>query len=454
MRVALRSRVVIIAGVLLLLVAAATAFLPQAVRATEFDRLDSALAAAVPAVEHLSSAEGASALASPASGLSGVYAATQSADGSWTVLAVPLTAQTSRPEVPSIATPSGQQVNPETVGSATGDVEWRAVLVDSAGTRILVAIPIDAFPGSDRWLGVILAAGRIVLLVMVALAGWWLLRLGTRQIREVTRVVNAISSGDRTTRLAVPPSGTDAARLALAFNEMLDQQHAAEDRLRRFLADASHELRTPVAAIGGFADLYRHDAIPDGELDEVMRRIGQESARMRELVENMLLLARLDEGRPFTPATVDLVALSSDAALDASATHPSRSVTVTGGGHADVSGDESQLRELLANLVANALSYTTGSVELHVESSGDGVTLSVRDEGPGLAADDAERVFDRFWRGPSARRTRGTGLGMPIVRGIVETHGGSLRFVSSAEAGTTVTAVFPPVLPSGQQTGR
>jgi len=189
---------------------------------------------------------------------------------------------------------------------------------------------------------------------------------------------------------------------------MLDEQAAAEDKLRRFVADASHELRTPVAAIGGFADLWRQGGIEDDQLGDVMRRIGQESTRMRGLVEDLLLLAHLDEGRALSYSRVDLRDLLEDAALDASATHPSREVTVT-------------------------------------------------DNGAGMAAEDAASVSDRFWRADPSRTRGGAGLGMAIVRGIVEAHGGTVRLESTPGTGTTVQVTIPAVQncePSSNTPGR
>ena len=212
---------------------------------------------------------------------------------------------------------------------------------------------------------------------------------------------------------------------------MLDQLHTSEDRLRQFVADASHELRTPVAAIGGFADLYRHGAVVPRDLDDVMRRIGQESARMRGLVEDLLLLAQLDEGRPSESELLDVAQLAGDAVLDASARFPSRTVTVDGDSGVTVMGDEARIRQVLANLVTNSLNYTSGAVEIHVRAGKERATIAVRDHGPGLEPEALARAFDRFWRSPEARSQPGTGLGLSIVRGIVAAHGGTVEMDSS-----------------------
>jgi len=279
-------------------------------------------------------------------------------------------------------------------------------------------------------------------LAVIVAAAWWILRLSLRPIAEVTRVAKAISSGDRSLRVGEGALGTEAANLARSFNSMLDQQHASEDRLRQFVADASHELRNPVAAIGGFADLYRHNAFSPEELDEVMRRIGQESARMRGLVEDMLLLARLDEGRPMESALLDVRLLATDAALDASASYPSRTVSVDGDSDLMVIGDEARVRQVLANLVTNSLSYTRGTVEIEVRTERDMVVIYVSDHGPGLRPEALARAFDRFWRSPEAHGKPGTGLGLSIVRGIVRAHGGAVEMASST-GGTCVRVTLP-----------
>ncbi len=286
-------------------------------------------------------------------------------------------------------------------------------------------------------------AGRLVVLAAVIAAGWWVLRRGLRPIAEVTRVADAIVAGDRSRRVAVGVPGTEAAHLAQALNLMLDQQQATEDHLRRFIADASHELRTPVAAITGFTDLYRQGAIEAEQLDDVMRRIGQEASRMRCLVEDMLLLARLDEGRPLDSAPVDVAALIADAVLDASAGHPSRPLRVVGDANPTVVGDEARLRQVLAILVTNALTHTNGEVTIALEAAADRTVIEVSDQGPGLDPEAVAHAFDRFWRGDAARERGGAGLGLPIARGIVQAHGGAITLTSSPSAGTQARVVLP-----------
>jgi two-component system, OmpR family, sensor kinase len=300
-----------------------------------------------------------------------------------------------------------------------------------------------------------LLVGRLVVLAAVIAAGWWVLRRGLRPIAEVTRVAEAILAGDRSRRVAdrVGIPGTEAAHLAGALNLMLDQQQATEDQLRRFIADAAHELRTPVAAIAGFTDLYRQGAIQAGQLDDVMRRIGQEASRMRCLVEDMLLLARLDEGPSLDRAPVDVGSLVADAVLDASASHPSRPLRLVGDTTAHVIGDEARLRQVVAILVSNALTYTEGEVTIALEAAADRAVLVVSDQGPGLDPEAVAHVFDRFWRGDTARKRSGTGLGLPIARGIVEAHGGTITLTSSPSGGTQVRVVLPAAVGPRQAAG-
>jgi two-component system OmpR family sensor kinase len=233
--------------------------------------------------------------------------------------------------------------------------------------------------------------------------------------------------------------------LARAFNVMLDEQQATEERLRRFLADASHELRTPVAAIGGFADLWREGALDEDELSDVMRRIGQEAARMRVLVQDMLVLAHLDEGRSLSRQPVDLSVLASDAAMDAMAIHPSRRVEVDAPPQSVVMGDETRLRQVVANLVNNALIHTPSSanVRVSVEKSDGAGVLSVADNGQGMTPEEAEKAFDRFWRASPSRSGRGSGLGLSIVRGVVEAHGGTVSLKTAPGQGTEVRVTLP-----------
>jgi two-component system OmpR family sensor kinase len=220
--------------------------------------------------------------------------------------------------------------------------------------------------------------------------------------------------------------------------------------MRRFVADASHELRTPLTSIRGFAELYRQGAAPKpADVARVLRRVEDAAAQMGVLVDDLLLLARLDQQRPLDRAPVDLVALAADAVNDARAVAPDRAISldVAAGDAAIVRGDELRLRQVLANLVSNALSHTPAGRPVHVEvavRSGE-VHLSVRDRGPGLAAEDAARIFERFFRADMSRTRSagGTGLGLSIVAALVAAHGGQVGVDTAPGQGATFWVRLP-----------
>jgi two-component system OmpR family sensor kinase len=372
-----------------------------------------------------------------------------------TVFVAPAAVGGRTPQIPDRVSTVGATFHPTTVGSSKGTGSWRAVVIErDDGTRTLLALPLDRVESTDHRLTVAIGIAAVVILLTLAVASWWLLRLGLRPIAEVTEVADAIARGDRSRRMREGGGETEAAHLAHAFNLMLDEQQAHEDQLRQFVADASHELRTPVAAISGFVDLWRQGAISEDEIGEVMRRIGQEGVRMRDLVEDMLLLARLDEGRPLASGPVDLTELAHDAALDASATHPSRPVEVRAPAPVIVAGDEPRLRQLLGNLVNNALVHTnaTTHVTIRVEPADDHAVLSVSDDGPGMTPLEADHAFDRFWRADEARQRSGTGLGLAIVRQLAEAHGGHATLDTTPGVGTTVRIILPAAAPIGRST--
>jgi two-component system OmpR family sensor kinase len=229
----------------------------------------------------------------------------------------------------------------------------------------------------------------------------------------------------------------------------LAERAASENRLRRFVADASHELRTPVTTIRGYAELYRHGGLSDpAALDDAMRRTEQEAARIGRLVDDMLTLARLDEHRPLDVRPVDLAALARDATSDARAASPGRSIDVElGATPIVVEGDEDRLRQVIANVVGNALVHTAPDVPVTIRVDRDAAmaTLSVVNRGQGMSADVAARVTERFFRAdPSrSRHQGGTGLGLAIVDATVSAHGGAVDIESEPGSGTTVRLTMP-----------
>jgi two-component system OmpR family sensor kinase len=244
-------------------------------------------------------------------------------------------------------------------------------------------------------------------------------------------------------------------RLAAAFNEMLARIEGAkasdqesQDRLRRFVADASHELRTPLAAIGGYAELYRRGGLEDrAELDRAMARVESESARMHRLVEDLLLLARMDEGPQLTRERVNLIDTISGVVADHRAIDATRPVSIVAPQPATVEGDGARLAQVFANLLANVRTHTPEGTTVLIDIGvvGGEVSVEIVDDGPGIPADDADRVFDRFYRvDPSRSRQRGgSGLGLSIVSAIVAAHGGTVEAGSSGSGGARFMVRLP-----------
>ena len=290
--------------------------------------------------------------------------------------------------------------------------------------------------------------GALAVLTVIGLTGWWVVRLGVAPINAVTDAADAITAGERDRRVPSYPSGTEAAHLASAFNSMLDQKEAADERLRQFVADASHELRTPLTSIRGYVELYHRGGLTEHDrLDDAMRRVSAEAERMGTLVDDLLLLSKLDRGLPLETSDVDLAALLDDAAADARAVQPGRVVTVQCERPLRCTADALRIHQVVAALVANALVYTPADtpVELRGERQQGAVVLTVVDHGPGLDAATAEKVFERFYRGDEsrARSTGGSGLGLSIARSIVEAHGGRIAVRSTPGEGCRFTIALP-----------
>jgi two-component system, OmpR family, sensor kinase len=265
----------------------------------------------------------------------------------------------------------------------------------------------------------------------------------------------AIAAGDLSQRVEPNDPRTEVGQLGDALNAMLaeierafDERAAAEERLRQFVADASHELRTPVTSIRGYAELFRRGASDrPADLANVMRRIEQEGERMGELVEELLLLARLDQGLPLEREPVD-VAIVVEAAVDAArAADSERPIDVDSHCPLVVLGAESRLRQVVDNLLTNALVHTPAGTPVHVRLAAEDerVVLEVSDEGPGVPADEADRIFERFHRidRSRARSQGGVGLGLAIVRSVVEAHGGAVRYRPRLGGGSVFRVSLP-----------
>lgn len=325
----------------------------------------------------------------------------------------------------------------------------------SVGSIAIVALPMDNTDAAISRLIAVEAVATLIALGVLGMVAWWVIRLGVRPVKQMADTAAAIAGGDLSSRVPEGDPRTEAGELGIALNQMLgrieesfDERARTEERLRRFVADASHELRTPVTTIRGYADLYRHGGLRDDqELDDAMRRTEQEAARMGALVEDMLQLARLDQGRPLRFEPVDLAALARDAVADARVVDPTRPIQLDAPSAVIVTGDEDRLRQVLANLIGNALVHTPPDtpVTVRVAERGADAVLEVRDRGPGMSGDVAEHVFERFYRADVSRsRARGgTGLGLAIVEAIVVAHAGRISLESQPGQGTVATVIVP-----------
>jgi two-component system, OmpR family, sensor kinase len=341
----------------------------------------------------------------------------------------------------------------ETVDTSLGSYR---VLARTArdGSVTVAAIPMSA---TNETLERLLLVEGIVIVVVLGLVGGFALvvvRVGLLPLDRMGHTAAAIAGGDLSHRVETTDPRTEVGRLGLALNRMLDRledafaaREASQERLRRFIADASHELRTPLVSIRGYAELFRMGAARKPEdVAKAMRRIEDEAARMGVLVEDLLTLARLDEVREAEHGAVDLSELARDAVDDARATDPDREIELDAHPVA-VTGDADQLRQVLANLLRNALVHTPEGTPIEVSVARDdgAVRLEVRDHGPGLPTDDADALFERFWRaeGGRERGKDGAGLGLAIVAGIVDGHAGSVRARNAPGGGAAFEVRLP-----------
>jgi two-component system, OmpR family, sensor kinase len=346
---------------------------------------------------------------------------------------------------------------PKTI-SGTGDGAPRYRLVASSlghGDVAVVAVPLTEV---DRTLHqLVLVEGLVIVGVLLVLAavGWIVVRNSLLPLDRIGHTAGRIAGGDLSHRVEVTDERTEVGRVGTALNRMLDrledafkERRASEDRLRQFIGDASHELRTPLASIRGYAELFRMGAARDPQdVEKAMRRIEDEAARMGVLVEDLLTLARLDQVVHAPHAEVDVAHLARDTVSDAHATAPGRPIAVHANGPALVLGDAHQLRQVLGNLVRNALVHTPADspVEVNVGRDDGEVRLEVRDHGPGLPTDDPDELFERFWRaeGGRERGKSGAGLGLAIVAGIVGAHGGRVSAANADGGGAAFVVTLP-----------
>ena len=359
---------------------------------------------------------------------------------------------------PDVPDPEDLPAEPTDVADVDGGEGWRALAVPTVtGGTYVAAVPLNGVDDTVSQLLVINGAVGVTALGGVGLLAAWAVRRSLRPLRDVERTAEAIAAGDLSVRVPPADPRTEVGSLATSFNVMVDrfesaysaqqrsevEARASEGRMRRFVADASHELRTPLTSIRGFAELFRQGAARDpAQLAQVLQRIEDEASRMGLLVEDLLLLARLDQARPLRREPVDLLAVAADVVHAAEAvhagTHRVRLDADTGQGLPVVAGDGARLHQVVTNLVGNAVAHTPPGtrVDVRVRRQHGDVLLEVADDGRGMAPEVAARVFERFYRADSSRTrsgaATGSGLGLSIVAAIVGAHGGSVD-VDSAE---------------------
>ena len=331
----------------------------------------------------------------------------------------------------------------------------RLALDPGGHIQFVAGIPLkDANSTLSRLIAIELLVG-FVALAAIAGAGLWLVRVGLRPLDDIEQTAAAIAKGDLSQRIEVAPPRTEVGRLGSALNTMLGtieasfaEREASERRLRQFVADASHELQTPLTSVRGYAELFRRGAAErPADLANAMHRIEAEAQRMGVLVDDLLMLARLDQGRPLVRERIDLVPLVRELVGDAHVVDGDRSIELDGDTNAVIVGDAARIKQVVTNLLSNARKHTPAGTPIHVSvrKEGDGALIAVADRGPGMPAAHAQRVFERFFRAdPSrARASGGSGLGLSIVSAIVAAHGGTVEVTTAPGDGATFTVHLP-----------
>ena len=368
------------------------------------------------------------------------------------------TTATAHPVLPGkLPSVEPQQYRLFTVPGAGGVGNYRVYEEVSSvgGDTLIIASPLDDVDSTLRQLLLLelAIAGGVTLVIVVATA--FLVRRGLRPLERIGSTARSIVLTDLSRRVTPANERTEVGRLGLALNTMLNQLEAAfaereanELRLRHFVSDASHELRTPLTSMRGYAELLRRnpDMSPD-DLTVAMRRIDEETQRMGILVDDLLLLARLDQGRPLETRPVDLEALVDDACADARAADGGRAISARVTAPLVVTGDEMRLRQVLSNLLRNALVHTPAGtpVEVALHRDDGHAVLEVIDHGPGIPPSHAEHIFERFYRADWGRSgdQGGSGLGLSIAAAVVQAHGGRIGVVPTPGGGATFQISLP-----------
>jgi two-component system OmpR family sensor kinase len=343
------------------------------------------------------------------------------------------------------------------------DTRGSSLVINDHGRQVHpdgIIIAVDATEEVAAFQGLVFAstAGALASIAVLVLLTVLIVGHGIRPLRTMSEQAQSFADGDRTTRLTVPSGDPDISRLATTVNQAFDAQQEADDRLRAFVADASHELRTPLTTASGWIELYLQGGLSDLEhRDHAMLRVQTELGRMRVLIDELAMLARMDAARPLDLNGLDLSTLTTEVVEDIRVANPDRAFTVFAAGPAPLRGDPQKLRQVLLNLIGNAVLHTPAgtSVEITVapateSSAGENAyTLLVTDHGPGIADPDQPHVFERFWRSDASRdrHTGGSGLGLSIVASIVAAHGGTYGVSSRLGDGTTMRVTLPSVGP-------
>ena len=341
-------------------------------------------------------------------------------------------------------------------GDDEPDIRALAQLLPTGMGTVIVAnslADVDKTLSRLRFLFLILG---LIALLGIALSARWIIAIGLRPLEKVEDTAEAIAAGDLSARLPATKPNTEVGRLTTSLNTMLGRieesfavRVASENKLRRFVADASHELRTPLTALRGFAELHRQGAVVgEDKTKELITRIEKESIRMSTLVEDLLLLARLDQSRELVSDPVDLNTLITEVAASARAAGPEHPIEVNlDESEIFVLGDSQRIHQVLANLLANARTHTPAGTQIKItaEQGINETTISVSDNGPGLSVEDQEKIFERFYRADPARvrsGNEGSGLGLSIVDAVMTAHGGYVSVKSKLGEGSTFTLHF------------
>lgn len=355
-----------------------------------------------------------------------------------------------------------------TVGATSGPTKYRVLAIsapdpdggrNASGDTVAMIAPTSDVVSSITRLVAIETIGGAILLLLVSAGAWIVLRRELRPLERMARAARTMTAGDLSQRMSTA-GPAEVGQLGLALNTMLAdietafrQREATELRLRQFLADASHELRTPLTSIQGFAELFRVGGTQaQVDLPTILRRIEQEAGRMSLLVDDLLLLARLDQARPIVRLPIDLAVLAADTCSDLVALAPDRSVTLEAPEPVIVSGDEHHLRQALSNLAVNAVRHTPEGtpIEVSARQIGDTGVVAVRDHGAGLSAEAKAKAFDRFWQADRARVGPGVGLGLAIVAGVAAEHEGKAEVNDVPGGGAAFSLHLPLLTPEGE----